>query len=546
MTRARVLHRTFDMKRPSVWSGFLLGAVTSGLAIAVFQLGAAVWGLPFVPFDIFESLTRLLPGGVATAGIDAMVSIIDRLGIRPTSVAAKVAEQGMAFALFVIGSAILGMAVSLLGRGERLRTLLAGVGAAGVWLVIELLAVITLGTTSVSGLAWAALVLLGWGATLGALLRTRATIAQREPAEASGARRRFLLGVVGGTATLSAMLFGLSSLARRGAGRLARSARTPTPSTVTATSGPAASPSGRVLAARLEPVHGTRREITPNDDFYRIDINLRPPQIDAANWRLVVDGLVARRLSLSLDDIQRLPAVSQMITLECISNRIGGDLIGTSLWTGVRLRDVLDRAGMARNATAVHVTAADGFYESVGLDDIHDERTLLVYAMNHEPLPALHGFPLRIYIPNRHGMKQPKWITRLKVSDRDGPGYWVDRGWSKTAIPNTTSVIDTVGMSMMIANARVLPVGGIAYAGARGISKVEVQVDDGSWGAAQLIAPPLSPLCWVLWRYEWPYVRGRHTFRVRAYDGTGALQPVREAPPHPAGATGIHSLTTTV
>jgi hypothetical protein len=283
------------MTRLSAWSGFFVGAVTSVVAIAVFQLGSR-WGLPAAPFDVFEWLTRILPGAVVTAGIDAMVSTLERLGIRPTSVAAKLAEQGMALGLFVIGSAILGMAVARIGGTRRARAALAGLGAGAVWLIVELVT--------------------------------------------------------------------------------------------------------------------------------RTNLDLHPPSIDPANWRLVVDGLVARRLSLTLDDLQAMPSVSQMITLECISNPVGGDLIGTSLWTGVRLRDVLARAGMGATARAVHIKAADGFYESVALAEIEDKRTLLVYAMNREPLPEKHGFPLRMYIPDRHGMKLPKWITQLHVSDRDGSGYY--------------------------------------------------------------------------------------------------------------------------
>jgi hypothetical protein len=235
-----------------------------------------------------------------------------------------------------------------------------------------------------------------------------------------------------------------------------------------------------------------------------------------------------------------------VITLECISNRLGGDLISTSLWTGVRLSEVLRRARVRAGATAVDIEATDGFYESVRMDDVNDERTLLVYAMNGEPLPPAHGFPLRIYVPNRHGMKLPKWIERLRVSDRPGRGYWVDRGWSQEAIPHTTSVIDTVGMSMMVGEAAILPVGGIAYAGARGISRVDVQVDDGPRVAAQLITPALSPLTWVLWRYDWPYVAGKHSFRVRAHDGRGELQPTEERGPHPDGASGIYEMSVRV
>jgi hypothetical protein len=298
--------------------------------------------------------------------------------------------------------------------------------------------------------------------------------------------------------------------------------------------------------ARLAPIRGTRPELTSNESFYRIDINLEPPRLDATRWRLRVDGFVKTPVELSLDEIRAMPSVEQLITLECISNPLGGDLVSTSRWKGVRLSDLLLRVGPSEGARTIHIEAADGFYESVALADANDPRILLVYEMNGVPLPAEHGFPLRIYIPNRHGMKQPKWITRVRLSNEEGRGYWVDRGWSKEAIVKTTSVIDTVGATMMLGEAKVLGVGGIAYAGARGISKVEVQVDDGPWAEAKLIVPPLSDLCWVLWRYDWAYQPGRHTFRVRAYDGTGALQPTEERGPRPNGASGIHSKTMTV
>ncbi|MDB4955799.1 MAG: oxidoreductase molybdopterin binding protein [Myxococcales bacterium] len=542
------------MRRISPWSGLFLGVVTSLLAIAVLAVANARADLPFVPFEIFEWITRILPGGVITVGIDLMVSIISALGIGSTSVAAKLAEQGMAVALFVISAAIAGaiIAVIVRGRGGSSRTragLIAGLAAGGVALVVGTIASAAMHSLSIGGFVWIALVLLGWGAMLGGVIVLRASV--DEVPEERVERRRFLRLVTIGTTTLSAILLGIARLGGRGStntasNRAARGSPARERANVAVTSGPAASPSPQVLANRISPVHGTRPEITANDNFYRIDINLRPPRIDPATWHLDLGGMVDRPLRLSLDELRAMPAVSQMITLECISNRLGGDLISTSLWTGVPLAYVLQQAGMRAAAKAVHIRAADGFYESVGAEDIRDPRTLLVYAMNSVPLPEAHGFPLRIYIPNRHGMKQPKWITELRASDHDGPGYWVDRGWNKDAIPHTTSVIDTVGMSMMLGQARVLPIGGIAYAGARGISKVEVQVDLGPWTEATLVAPPLGPLTWVMWRYEWPYAPGKHTFRVRAYDGTGALQPTREEPPHPDGVAGIHSLTTSV
>jgi hypothetical protein len=178
--------------------------------------------------------------------------------------------------------------------------------------------------------------------------------------------------------------------------------------------------------------------------------------------------------------------------------------------------------------------------------EAQDERTLLAYAMNEEPLPAEHGFPLRLCIPNHYGMKQPKWIRSLHVIDHQGAGYWVDRGWSRSAIVRTTSVIDAVDTSGMDPSTRVVPVGGIAFAGSRGISGVEIQVDDGPWNAVELRVPALSPLTWVQWRYLWPATEGRHTLRVRATDGNGTLQESKENGSFPDGATGLYSVKKSV
>ncbi len=531
------------MTRTSVWAGAGLGALMS-LPVMVLALAAqAIAGLPFLPFDLFEWTTRWLPGKVVTFGIDTMVAVITALGVHPTSVAAKIAEKTLAVGAFAGSAAVLGALVALAARRAGVRWIRLGLVAGAAWSALAVVAEVSIGLRGPSraaSLAWVLALLLSWGAALGATLRM-AEPAADVPIEERAARRRVLRWLVGSLVAFSALALGLVSSLRRGRPRGPAAPRTEVLG-ATGTAGPAASPPPEVLAGRIEPVPGTRREITRNEDFYRIDINLQPPRVDAAAWRLEVDGLVDRPLRLAMEEIRALPAISQMVTLECISNRLGGDLIGTSRWTGVRLMDVLGLARMRQGARAVLVHAADGFYESVGMADAADERTLLVYEMNGVPLPAEHGFPLRIYIPNRHGMKQPKWITRLRVGDEEGSGFWVDRGWSKDAVPHTTSVVDTVGMSMMIGEAKVVPVGGIAYAGARGISKVEVQVDGGPWVEAKLVAPPLSPLTWAQWRHEWRYQPGRHTFRVRAYDGAGRLQPTEERGPRPDGVSGIHSL----
>jgi hypothetical protein len=289
---------------------------------------------------------------------------------------------------------------------------------------------------------------------------------------------------------------------------------------------------------------GVRPEVTSNEEFYRIDINTRPPVIDGAEWQLEVGGLFQNPRNLTIDDMMTYPAVTQPLTMSCISNRIGGDLIGTSYWTGVRLRDVLGDLQLAPEAGALHIEAEDGFYETVIAEDMMDERTLLVFGMNGETLPVEHGYPLRIYIPNRYGMKQPKWIVRMDAIEAWQPGYWVERGWSREARPQIVSVVDTVATEE--ADSGMIPVGGIAWAGDRGIEKVEVRVDDGPWHEAQLRTPPISGLTWVQWRYDWPAESGNHTFTVRATDGTGTVQTDERNDPHPDGATGYHSRTASV
>jgi hypothetical protein len=201
---------------------------------------------------------------------------------------------------------------------------------------------------------------------------------------------------------------------------------------------------------------------------------------------------------------------------------------------------VLKDLGLRPEATELYVEGADGFFESVVMEDIMDPRTLLVYGMDGDTLPVEHGFPLRVYIPNRYGMKQPKWITHIKAISDTVDGYWVQRGWSYEARPQIVSVIDTVGLDQALDGSA--PVGGIAWAGDRGIQKVEVQVDDGEWVAAVLRTPPLSPLTWVQWRYDWPIIPGSHRFRVRATDGTGALQTAEVRGVRPDGATGYHEV----
>jgi len=526
-------------------SGAVLGAVTSLPVMGVGFLGERLAGLPFLPFSLFDAMARLLPGGLVNFGVESLVRLITFTRLGPTASTAKAAEQTWAIAQFIVLGAIFGVVLAWLQRVNPSRSATRGIVAGLVLTIAAFVVAASLGFPDGGPFAtavWQGALLVGWGLGLdGAVRQSGVTAAPPAtlPAETRLSRRGFLLLMGGGAFIFTGFTIGLGSLVRRSA------PKSPAPQAIntTGTSGPAASPPSDVLAARFPPAPGTRPEVTANGDFYRIDIDTLPPQVDASTWRLEVTGLVKNPLTLSLDDLRTRPSVSQFVTMQCISNPIGGDLTSTSEWTGVPLHDILAEAGLSPDVQAIGVQTVDGFYESVDLSDALDERTLLVYAMGGEPLAAEHGFPLRIYIPNRYGMKQPKWITSLEALDHPGPGYWVDRGWSAEAIPQTVSVVDAATAD---ATAQTVPVGGIAWAGARGIGRVEVQVDGGPWAEARLRVPPLSALTWVQWRYDWPYSPGRHTFAVRAYDGTGALQVVQAQDTFPNGATGIDSLTVTL
>jgi len=294
----------------------------------------------------------------------------------------------------------------------------------------------------------------------------------------------------------------------------------------------------------LMPAPGTRPEYTPLKDHYQVFIRVSPTIIDGETWSLPIMGAVANPLTLTIDDIRNnYEAHDQYVTLSCISGRVGTDLISTTQWRGASVQDILADVRPNANAGYLHITSGDGFYETVDLDLIaSDERIMLAYAWDGNPIPLDHGFPLRIWLPDRFGMKQPKWITGIEVIEEYKDGYWVERGWSKEARVLATSVIDTVAehASYQSNGQTLVPVGGIAFAGARGISKVEVRVDGGPWQEAMLRSP-LSETTWVIWRFDWPFQSGRHEFEVRCAELDGTPQIETDRGNRPDGATGIHS-----
>jgi DMSO/TMAO reductase YedYZ molybdopterin-dependent catalytic subunit len=279
--------------------------------------------------------------------------------------------------------------------------------------------------------------------------------------------------------------------------------------------------------AVVTPVSGTRSEFTALEDHYRVDVDARAPVIDGHRWRLRIGGLVDNPQELSLDDLRREEPLDQFVTLSCISNPVGGDLIGTTRWSGVSLQRLLRRFTLRPGATHLKIASADGFFEVVSLDTIeNDRRVMLTYAWDGVPLLIEHGFPLRIYIPDVYGMKQPKWIDTIEISDRWEPGYWVVRGWDREGRMKATSAVDAVDTRTVAVDAngrRLASAGGIVHAGTRRISKVEVRVDEHEWRDAQL-RDPLSETTWVIWRADLPLDTGDHIVTVRGFEGDGRPQ----------------------
>jgi hypothetical protein len=282
-------------------------------------------------------------------------------------------------------------------------------------------------------------------------------------------------------------------------------------------------------------------EITPNRDFYQVSKNAFDPQVDVASWKLEVAGLVETELALTYDDLKALPWVEQYATLACISNEVGGDLIGNALWRGVRLKDVLEKAGLKPGVVDIMLRASDDYTDSIPLERANADGTLLVCEMNGEQLTPEHGAPVRLLVPGIYGMKNVKWITRIEALDFDFKGYWQRRGWDERAEYKTMSRIDAPDGSVKGETS----IAGIAFAGDRGISRVEVSTDGGAtWTPADL-RPALSPISWVLWQRRWvPTQPGKHRILVRATDGRGQTQTSQYAPPAPSGSSGYHSVVT--
>lgn len=345
-------------------------------------------------------------------------------------------------------------------------------------------------------------------------------------------RRRFLVGA--GALGVAAAGGGVLSRRLRGADPVARArAKLVLP-------GPT-SPAGP-LPDQPFAVPGLTPYVTPTPDFYRIDTALTVPRVDPERWELRVGGLVERPFSLRFDDLLALDSVEVPVTLQCVSNEVGGDLVGTAVWQGVPLAALLEQARPTRDAEQVVGRSVDGWTAGFPLEAARDGRTALVaYAMNGEPLPARHGFPARLVVAGLYGyVSATKWLEEIELAPwEDVDGYWVPRGWSKEGPIKLASRIDVPRGGAELAPGPV-PVAGVAWAPTRGVARVDLRVDDGPWEPCDL-GRVVSDETWVQWHRIWEATPGEHVLRVRAVAADGEVQTAEVRSPAPDGATGHHA-----
>lgn len=294
-------------------------------------------------------------------------------------------------------------------------------------------------------------------------------------------------------------------------------------------------------------VPGITPLITRNSDYYRIDTALIVPSIDPASWKLTITGMVEEDVSITFDELLALPLEESYTTLACVSNYVGGDLIGNALWLGYPIRHLLARARPKAGADMVLSRSVDGFTAGTPLSALTDERNaILAVAMNGSPLPAEHGFPVRMVVPGLFGyVSATKWVTELKVTTfAKDASYWTDRGWSERGPVKLSSRIDTPRNSSSIARGQVM-IAGVAWSQHVGVSRVEVRIDDGPWADTEL-AEAISADTWRQWSFAWDAPRGQHAITVRATDANGMVQISTNADVVPDGATGLHSIDVNV
>lgn len=478
-----------------------------------------------------ELLAGILPGGSSLiAAVGQVVVDLQPPGAKDFMVGLFGTNDKAALELFVVlVSVVIGGGLGLLAR-RRFE-----LGAAGFVLfgIVGFLAVLSDPLANPAIVAVSAVVAVGAGLQiLGWLLGPAPSVA-RMP---DWSRRSFLIRAGGvGVGAVAAGAIGRGLLERQRVAPVG--------------SGPAVPPASELvqpLAGGMDlsaSVPDLTPIVMPNERFYRIDTALLTPIVDTAGWSLRIHGLVDRETTLRWEELIGLPLFEQYVTLSCVSNEVGGKLVGNAKWTGVRLREVLDLAGVQPSATQLVGRSVDGWTAGMPTAWVMDpaREPMIALKMNDEPLPPAHGYPARLIVPGLYGyVSATKWLAELELTTLESfDGYWVPLGWAKKAPILTQSRIDTPGGGRVAAGP--VPVAGIAWAPDRGVARVEVAVD-GVWQDARLSAP-ISDATWVQWVYDWAATPGQHVVQVRATDGKGETQTELRSPPAPDGARGWHTIT---
>lgn len=533
--------------RPSRATAALAGVVAAGVSLGVGELGAGLLlGAPSPLVAVGSMLVDLAPPGskeivVSLFGTSDKPALMLLIAAAVLAVGAGVGILGRSRPL-AAGVAILGVVGVGLVASLRIPTAsaslvpaLAAVQAAGAWFTLSFL------LDSARSLEVAP-------SPQAASLAAATAVADGRAPVVSGrgaTRRGFLVraGILGGLAVVGG-----------GYGRMLLDRRA---SDIAAAAGPAGggAAGADTIPAAVDPasppppdasfaIDGITPVVVPNDQFYRIDTAFVTPAVDLDSWQLRVHGMVDTEVTLSFAQLMELPLVEQYVTISCVSNEVGGNLVGNAKWTGVRLMDVLDMAGVQPGATQIVPRSVDGWTAGFPTSWVTgtNRDALIAVKMNDVPLPVEHGFPARLIVPGLYGyVSATKWLSDIELTTLEAvDAYWVPRGWAKEAPILTQSRIDVPKGS---ANVRAGPVAvaGVAWAPDRGISKVEVSVDGGPWQTATL-ATELGPQTWVQWKWTWQATSGDHVLEVRATDGTGAVQTAEVTRPDPDGARGHHKI----
>lgn len=500
----------------------LAGALSAVTALAVSELAAGI--IASVP-SLVEAVGELFIDNVPPGIKDWAISTFgtnDKLAL----------VVGM-----IVVSALLGAAVGLFAWRRIWVALLAfiGVGGAAAWAAISVGhsttgSVVGAGTAALSGL-----LALTW-----LFARIESDQSPVSEGAADPSRRAFVAGA-GAVMAVAALSVGVGRILLDRAKRLVAGRE----QVVLPTPGEVVTPPGAAASFEIE---GLAPLITPNESFYKIDTSLSSPSIDLATWTLRVHGMVDREYTVDFADLLDMDMVERYVTLSCVSNEVGGGLVGHARWLGVPLQEILDRAGVQPGADQI-VGRSEFTNFTVGFptEAAYDGRVALVaVGMNGEPLPFDHGFPARLVVAGLYGyVSATKWLSDIELTTWDSfDAYWVPRGWSKEGPVKTQSRIDTPRNFSSIDTSERM-VAGVAWAPNLGIERVEVQIDEGDWVEAEL-AEPLGKDSWRQWRLSWAPEAGTHRIRVRATDSGGYTQTPDLARPAPDGATGWHTITVSV